>query len=233
VKKKTSHPVYFAGERAGFARLLGHAGLAEAVYEKSHGKYLCRLPQDFAPRGRQPRLVRDHHLRTLLECDAGLFCLDDAGPDDGTAAEFMFAKFADLPAVVLCDAAAGSGPRRAPRGRLTDFYPRTATLALDSLHAYRALQHRRARGRRAALDEVVRLAGQHASATAAVLCDQVATAVVRALDKVIAEEPAMPRHLREEIYNWLALMPGLRGKEKALRKEFERLLAAKVKKGLL
>jgi hypothetical protein len=230
---KTSHPVYFAGERAGFARLLGHAGLAEAIYEKSHGKYLCRLPQDFALRGRHPRLVRDHHLKTLLECDAALFCLDDSRPEEITAAEFMVAKFADLPAVVLHDTLAGPGRGYRVPGRPTDYYPRTATLSLDSLHTYRVLQHRRARGRRATLDEVVRLAGQHASATAAVLCDQVATAVVRALDKVIAEEPAMPRHLREAIYNWLPLMPRLRGKEKVLRKDFERLLAAKVKKGLL
>jgi hypothetical protein len=230
---KTSHPVYFAGERAGFARLLGHAGLAEAVFEKSHGKYLCRLPQDYALRGRHPRLVRDHHLRMLLECDAGLFCLDDARPDEITAAVFLFAKFADLPAVVLHDTAAAPGRGRAVPGRLTDYYPRTATLALDSLHTYRALQHRRTRGRPAAVDEVVRLAGQHASATAAVLCDQVAAAVVRALDKVIAAEPVMPRVLREGVYDWLAFMPGLRGKTKDLRKEFGRRLAAKVKKGLL
>jgi len=124
----------------------------------------------------------------------------------------------------VCRPARGGPARRSPGARptarggclLTDFYPRTATLALDSLRDYRALQqhHARARGPRAALDEVARLAGQHASATAALLCDQVAAAVVRALDKVLAEEPAMPRHLREETYNWLALMPGLRGKEK-------------------
>jgi hypothetical protein len=43
----------------------------------------------------------------------------------------------------------------------------------------------------------------------------------------------MPRHLREEIYNWLAVMPGLRGQARELRKEFERHLERKVKKGLL
>jgi hypothetical protein len=43
----------------------------------------------------------------------------------------------------------------------------------------------------------------------------------------------MPRYLREQAYNWLALMPGLRGKEKALRKEFERYLERKVERGLL
>ena len=46
-------------------------------------------------------------------------------------------------------------------------------------------------------------------------------------------EPVMPKHLREEVYNWLALMPGLRGPQKELRKEFERNLQRKVEKGLL
>jgi hypothetical protein len=43
----------------------------------------------------------------------------------------------------------------------------------------------------------------------------------------------MPKHLREEVYNWLALMPGLRGKEKDLRKEFEHFLERKVERDLL
>jgi len=43
----------------------------------------------------------------------------------------------------------------------------------------------------------------------------------------------MPKHLREEVYNWLALMPGLRGKAKDLRKEFERFLERKVERDLL
>jgi hypothetical protein len=43
----------------------------------------------------------------------------------------------------------------------------------------------------------------------------------------------MPRHLREEVYNWVALMPGLRGKQKALRKEFEHHLERKVQRDLI
>jgi hypothetical protein len=46
-------------------------------------------------------------------------------------------------------------------------------------------------------------------------------------------EPAMPKYLREAAYQWLALAPGLRGKEKALRKEFERSLERKVERNLL
>jgi hypothetical protein len=43
----------------------------------------------------------------------------------------------------------------------------------------------------------------------------------------------MPKYVREEVYHWLALMPGLRGKEKTLRKEMERILEQKVEKDLL
>jgi hypothetical protein len=56
---------------------------------------------------------------------------------------------------------------------------------------------------------------------------------VRALDRVRVMDPVMPKHLREEVYQWLALMPGLRGKGKDLRKEFERFLERKVQRDLL
>jgi hypothetical protein len=65
------------------------------------------------------------------------------------------------------------------------------------------------------------------------LCDEVAAVLVRAFDRVREVEPVMPRHLREEVYNWLGMMPGLRGKEKALRREFERHLERKVERDLL
>jgi hypothetical protein len=43
----------------------------------------------------------------------------------------------------------------------------------------------------------------------------------------------MPRHLREEVYQWLPLLTGLRGKAKALRHEFEDYLEQKVERDLL
>jgi hypothetical protein len=231
LKKKSSRTVYFAGERFGFEHLLGNAYLAEAIYEKSHGQYLCRLPQDSELHSLHPRVVRDHDLQVMLECDAALFSFDGAGPGSGPAGEFVFAKAADLPAVILRGDVRGAAN---PWSRMAGFWPRTATVPLGSLPDYRTLKNKIRPGRGGArLDEVVRLAGQHASATAAQLCDQVAAAVVRALDRVIAEDPVMPRHLREEVYNWLALMPGLRGKPRELRKEFERHLERKVKRGLL
>ena len=66
-KKQRSLTVFFAGELFNLKHLIGNAYLAEAIYEKSHGKYLCALPQDFDPRGTAPRAVRDHHIRTLVD----------------------------------------------------------------------------------------------------------------------------------------------------------------------
>ena len=43
----------------------------------------------------------------------------------------------------------------------------------------------------------------------------------------------MPRHLREEAYQWLALMPALHGKRKDLWRQFERHLERKVERDLL
>lgn len=234
-KKKRSYTVYFASELFNLKHLLGNAYLAEAIYEKSHGKYLCRLPQDFELRGFHPQTIRDQDLRGLLECDLALFCFDGPELDSGTVVEFMFAKFADIPSVILRSdiRAAGDQERGDPWNLMASFYPRTASLHLDSLIEYRASQKRRARPRRAPLDPIARLAGQHASATAGLVCDQLATSVVRALDRVSGMDPIMPKHLREEVYAWLALMPGFRGKEKALRKAFEKILERKVERDLL
>lgn len=234
-KKKQTYTVYFASELFTMKHLVGNAYLAEAIYEKSHGKYLCRLPQDFELRGLHPQTIRDQDIRALLDCDVALFNFDGPELDSGTVIEFMFAKFADIPSVLLRSDIRGAGDqgRGDPWNLMASFYPRTATVILESLVHYRTAQKRK-RGKNAApLDEVVHLAGQHATATAGLVCDQIAAACVRALDRVVALEPVMPKHLREEIYHWLALMPGLRGKEKALRKEFEAYLEQKVKRDLL
>ena len=74
--RKKSYTVYFGSELFSLKHLIGNAYLAEAIFEKSHGKYLCRLPQDFEPRGKTPRTIRDQDIRALLQCDLGLFNYD-------------------------------------------------------------------------------------------------------------------------------------------------------------
>jgi hypothetical protein len=228
-KKQRSLNVFFAGELFNLKDLIGNAYLAEAIYEKSHGRYLCQLPQDFDPRGTTPRTIRDHHVRSLVGCDLALFSFDGPDLDSGTVVEFMIAKFADIPAVILRSDRRGAGGRLPQWTLMANHYPRTAIVSIDGLGAYKAILKKRHRR----LDEVIRLAGQHSSADAQRMCDEVAAAVVRALDRVREAEPVMPRHLREEVYNWISLMPGLRGKEKALRREFENHLERKVQRDLL
>jgi hypothetical protein len=227
--KKHSYTVYFGSELFNLKHLIGNAYLAEAIYEKSHGKYLCRLPQDFEPRGKTARTIRDQAIHALINSDLALFCFDGTEPDTGTVVEFMLAKFADIPAVILRSDIRRGGDGPDPWDLMASFFPRCMQVSANSLGEYQVLMKRRHRR----LDEVIRLAGQHSSADAQVMCEQIAANCVRAFDRVLTLEPVMPKHLREEVYHWLARMPGLRGKEKPLRKEFEAILERKVEKDLL
>jgi len=232
-KRKRNHrTVYFAGELFSHKHLIGNSYLTEAIYEKSHGRYLCVLPQNIEHRGLSAQTIRDRDIKELIECDLAIFNFDGAELDSGTLVEYLIAKFADIPAVILrSDIRGGAGHHRGdPWNIMASFFPRTVKVIVDSLGAYKTSMKRRSIPQ---LDEIVRLAGQHSSVDAQRMCEQIAQACVRALDRVAAMEPRMPRHLREEVYNWLALMPGLKGREKELRKNFERILREKVERDLL
>src|ERR1019366_3478995 len=128
-KKKRSYTVYFAGGLFSLKHLIGNAWLAEAIYEKSHGKYRCLLPQDFVWRGRGARAIRDGNIRALVACDLALFNYDGADLDAGTVVEFMFAKFADIPAVLLRTDLRNAGDWRSePWNLMTSGFPRPAQI---------------------------------------------------------------------------------------------------------
>ena len=101
MKKTPSYAVYFAGELFSANHLIGNAYLAEAIFEKSHGRFQCVLPQNIEHRSLSAQSVRDRNLRTLAACDLALFNFDGPELDAGTVVEFMFAKFADIPAVLI------------------------------------------------------------------------------------------------------------------------------------
>jgi nucleoside 2-deoxyribosyltransferase len=122
-KTKQSYTVYFGSELFNLKHLIGNAYLAEAIYEKSHGKYLCMLPQDFEPRGKTPRAIRDQDIRALLNCDLALFNYDGTELDSGTVIEFMIAKFADIPAVILRSDIRRSGDGPNPWNLMSSFFP--------------------------------------------------------------------------------------------------------------
>ncbi|AWI08804.1 nucleoside 2-deoxyribosyltransferase [Ereboglobus sp. PH5-5] len=223
--KQKHHTVYFSGELFSQKHLIGNAYLAEAIYEKSHGRFLCVLPQNIEHGKSSSRAARDRDIKELLECDLALFNFEGTAVDSDTLAAFMIAKFADIPAVVL-----RSDTRGDAWTAMAGFFPRTVKVVVDSPGLYKTSMKRR---RIAAIDEIVRLAGQHSSVYAQLMCEQIAQACVRALDRAIKTKPRMPKHLCEEVYSWLALMPGFKGKEKVLRKHISRILENKIDRDLL
>ena len=234
--KKKSYTVYFGSELFSLKHLIGNSYLAEAIFAKSHGKYLCVLPQNLEQRRTTAQSIRDADIRALLACDLALFNYDGTELDSGTVVEFMFAKFADIPAVLLrSDFRHGGDQIGDPWNLMTSNYPRTETVLFNSLGLYKTARQTRlqATKRRNKLDEVVCLAGQHSTADAQTMCEVIAEACVRALDRCVATEPVMPKHLREEVYQWLALMPNLKGKPGDLRRKFESVLQRKVEHDLL
>ena len=66
MKKTKPYSVYFGGELFSAKHLVGNAYLAEAIYERSHGRYECQLPQDFDTRRRSLRGIRDQDIQALL-----------------------------------------------------------------------------------------------------------------------------------------------------------------------
>ena len=93
--------VYFAGSLFTHKDLAGNAMLAEEIGRVSGGKFECLLPQNIEHRGSSPKEIRDADISALLSCDLALFNYDGCELDSGTVVEFMFAKFADIPSVLL------------------------------------------------------------------------------------------------------------------------------------
>lgn len=228
------YTVYFASELFSHKHLIGNAYLAEAIHEASQGKFICRLPQDFESDGHHPHLIRDTDIHALLECDIGLFNFDGTELDSGTVVEFMLAKFADLPAVILRSdfRAAGDQDKGDPWNLMCSFYPRTESVVSHSLACYKTAAASRGRAKVNAHDHR-RLAGQSGSATAQLVCEQIAAEVVQALNRVIAQPPVLTKPIRQAVYTWLSQMPGFRGNSKALHQTYEKLLATKIERGLL
>lgn len=129
-----TYTFYFAGELFSHKHLLGNAYLAKEILEQSGGKFIAVLPQDLELRSRHPQSIRDNDILGLLQCDLALFNYDGPELDSGTVVEFMFAKFADIPAVILrTDFRTGGDQKSDPWNLMTSFYPRTETIVTPSI----------------------------------------------------------------------------------------------------
>lgn len=217
---ETTYTYYFAGELFSGKHLLGNVVLAEAIAHRSGGRYRALLPQDLEQRDTTPHAIRDQDLRAVLRCDLGLFNYDGPELDSGTVVEFMFAKFADIPAVLLRTDFRHGGDQAhggEPWNLMTSYFPRTATVVLDAMAIYQE-EHARTPGAAAGFEMVA----------------HTADAVIAAFDRVVAMPPVLPEAMRETVYRWLAHLPGFAAATvEEMTGELHALAAAKREKGLL
>jgi nucleoside 2-deoxyribosyltransferase-like protein len=202
--------VYFAGELFSGKHLLGNATLAEAVAKASNLQFICVLPQTFEPRKLGPRGIRDEDLVNLVSCDLAIFNFDGGEVDSGTVVEFLFAKFADIPSLLLrTDFRRAGDAGDDPWNLMMSFYPRTRTLCLNSMEIYGLSIRKGSNPVRAAQDMIEAIAGS----------------VVRELQILAESKPILPAELNEPVYRWLSALPDFQSSESA-----DRIMAALAQK---
>jgi nucleoside 2-deoxyribosyltransferase len=202
--------VYFAGELFSSKHLVGNAALADSIAKVSNLNFTCVLPQTLEDRGMRAQDIRDKDIVTLIDCDLALFNFDGPELDSGTVTEFMFAKFADIPSLLLrTDFRRAGDQGDDPWNLMLSFYPRTRTLCLNSMEIYKK-----------ALSTGVSpvQAGQS-------LVEEVAVATVRELELLSKLTPAIPQELAEPVFRWLSKLPGFHSLESS-----ERVMAALARK---
>jgi nucleoside 2-deoxyribosyltransferase len=208
--------VYFAGELFSSKHLVGNAALADAIAKVSNLNFICVLPQTLEEREMAPQDIRDQDIVTLIGCDLALFNFDGPELDSGTVTEFMFAKFADIPSLLVrTDFRRAGDQGEDPWNLMLSFYPRTRTLCLNSMEIYK---------KALSMGVSPADAGQ-------VLVEYVAEAAVKELQLLSQLVPAMTGELAEPVFRWLSKMPGFHSSESG--DKVIAALAQKKAKGLL
>jgi nucleoside 2-deoxyribosyltransferase len=185
--------VYFAGELFSSKHLVGNAALADAIAKASDMNFVCTLPQALEDRGLSAHDIRDQDFVTLIGSDLAIFNFDGPELDSGTVAEFVFAKFADIPSLLLrTDFRRGGDQGDDPWNLMISFYPRTKTLCLNSMELYKKSLSR-------GMSPVQ--AGQS-------LVEQVAAEAIKELELLSQSPPTLSNELTEPVFRWISKMPG-------------------------
>jgi nucleoside 2-deoxyribosyltransferase len=202
--------VYFAGELFSLKHLVGNAALGDAIEKVSNHNFSCVLPQTLEDRDTTARAIRDKDIVTLIGCDLALFNFDGPELDSGTVAEFMLAKFADIPSLLLRTDFRRAGDQGEDQWNLMlSFYPRTRSLFINSMEIYKNALN----------------TGSDSMQAAQQLIDQVAGMAVTELEQLINEAPTISKESAESIFRWLTKMPGFNSSENE-----DKVMAAFVKK---
>ncbi|MGF1655814.1 MAG: nucleoside 2-deoxyribosyltransferase [Verrucomicrobiales bacterium] len=223
--------IYFAGELFSAKHLLGNAVLAEEIFHRSQERYLPVLPQNLEQRERHAHEIRDQDLLTLFDCHVGIFHYDGPELDSGTVVEFCFAKMADIPSVLVrTDFRFGGDQAKdgEPWNLMSSYFPRTKTVVLPSMEAYKdAAEDSGGLG----ADHLDDLRRRRSSAVALSNQQSAADQLIAALDEVCRMQPVLPASDYDALYRSLALLPGFRAGQE--RFDWKSCLAEKRKRGLL
>ena len=185
--------VYFAGELFSSKHLVGNAALADAIAKASDMNFVCTLPQALEDRDLGAHDIRDQDFVTLIGSDLAIFNFDGPELDSGTVAEFLFAKFADIPSLLLrTDFRRGGDQGDDPWNLMISFYPRTKTLCLNSMELYK---------KALSLGMSPVQAGQS-------LVEQVAVEAIKELELLSQSPPTLSNELAEPVFRWISKMPG-------------------------
>ncbi len=177
---------------------MGNAALADAIAKVSNRTFSCVLPQTLENRETTAQAIRDNDIVTLLGCDLALFNFDGPELDSGTVTEFIFAKFADIPSLLLrTDFRRGGDHGENQWNLMLSSYPRTRTLLIKSMEIYKAAL----------------FSGSDPMQAAQQLIDQIAGMAVKELDELVRLTPTISNELAEPVFRWLAKMPGLGSSE--------------------
>jgi len=205
-----TYDIYFAGSLFNIRELTGNVLLSKSIDEYSGGRYRCILPQDLEQRKKTAKSIRDQDIKAVLEADFILANYDGTELDSGTVVEFMVAKFADIPAVLLrTDFRSGGDAKDGdPWNLMSSFYPRTIPLVINGMSYYKDF-------------------GYDASNW------NTSIGVIHAMEHLLQEKPPITKDLgiQTSIYNWLNTTVGF--EEPYTREELDAIIKRKREKGLL
>ncbi len=205
--------------------------LAEAISELSDQRYCSVLPQNFPARCKSLRQVRDQKLLNLLECDLALFNFDGAEIEAGAVVEFMTAKFADIPTVILRTDSRGlnDAPEDIhPWTLMAHFFPRTEVEELNAASIYQNVFEEFPM-----TDASDVLIEERSSEVSRTMVRVIAQAVVDAFDRVCEQPTRMHEMEPEIVYNWLSRFFGAEISASECQQTLQRALARKRERGLL
>jgi hypothetical protein len=132
--------------------------------------------------------------------------------------EFMVAKFADIPAVLLRTdfRRAGDSHEDAWNLMLSD-YPRTKPVIVHAMELYHQQRHPEK-----ALENAAEMATH-----------ETARRVIAAFDEVVRMPSILPVDLREEVYRWISIFPGFGLSSTGIREKLSSLLKEKITRSML